>query len=103
MSVTKFENGKPRSRKRVAVYCRVSTDKDDQLDSLENQMKSFQLKIQQNKDWKLVKIYADEGISGTSMKRRVQFLEMIEDSRPARSTTSSARASAGLPGTRSTR
>ena len=81
MSVTKFENGKPRSRKRVAVYCRVSTDKDDQLDSLENQMKSFQLKIQQNKDWKLVKIYADEGISGTSMKRRVQFLEMIEDSK----------------------
>ena len=81
MSVTKFESGKPRSRKRVAVYCRVSTDKDDQLDSLENQMKSFQLKIQQNKDWKLVKIYADEGISGTSMKRRVQFLEMIEDSK----------------------
>ena len=81
MSVTKFESGKPRSRKRVAVYCRVSTDKDDQLDSLENQMKSFQLKIQQNKDWKLVKIYADEGISGTSMKRRIQFLEMIEDSK----------------------
>ena len=79
MSVTKFESGNSGTRKRVAVYCRVSTDKDDQLESLENQMKSFRLKIAQKKEWDLVKIYADEGISGTSMKNRVQFQEMIGD------------------------
>lgn len=79
MSVTKFESRKPGSRRRVAVYCRVSTDKEDQLESLDNQMKSFRLRIEQNKGWKLVKIYADEGISGTSMKHRVQFRAMIDD------------------------
>ena len=74
--ITKVESGKARSRKRAAVYCQVSTDKEDQLDSLENQMKSFQLRIQQHKDWNLVNIYTDEGISGTSIRHRVQFLEM---------------------------
>ena len=76
--ITKVESGKARSRKRAAVYCQVSTDKEDQLDSLQNQMKSFQLRIQQNKDWNLVNIYTDEGISGTSIRHRVQFLEMID-------------------------
>lgn len=57
--ITKVESGKARSRKRAAVYCQVGTDKEDQLDSLENQMKSFQLRIQQNKDWNLVNIYTD--------------------------------------------
>lgn len=62
---------------RVAAYCRVSTDNDAQLDSLENQIESFQRRITKHADWELVKIYADEGISGTSAKKRPQFMEMM--------------------------
>ena len=67
------------TRKRVAAYCRVSTDKDAQKESLENQMEAFQLRLEEHADWDLVGIYADEGLSGTSVKHRVKFLQMIED------------------------
>ncbi len=62
---------------RVAAYCRVSTDNDAQLDSLENQIEGFQMRLSKHSDWELVKIYADEGISGTSAKKRPQFMEMM--------------------------
>ena len=65
----------------VSYYARVSTDKDDQLNSLENQSNYFKEMINENKNWKLVGEYIDEGISGTSIKNRDNFLRMIEDSK----------------------
>ena len=78
-TVTKIEQPKAVTRKRVAAYCRVSTDKEAQLDSLENQMEAFRFRAAQRGDWDLVNIYADEGLSGTSMRGRVKFQEMIND------------------------
>lgn len=63
----------------VAYYARVSTDKDDQLNSLENQQKYFEEMIKENKNWTFVSGYVDEGISGTAVKNRQQFLAMVED------------------------
>ena len=64
---------------KVASYCRVSTDKDDQANSFESQKKYFKEYIDRQPDWELVEIYADEGISGTSTKKRFQFNQMIND------------------------
>lgn len=77
--VTRIEAARPASRKRVAAYCRVSTDKDAQLESLENQMEAFRYRLALHKDWELVDIYADEGLTGTTVKSRVKFLEMVAD------------------------
>lgn len=65
----------------VGYYARVSTDKDDQLNSLENQANYFRDMINDNKTWHLVGEYIDEGISGTAVKKRDSFLKMIEDSK----------------------
>lgn len=65
----------------VAAYCRVSTDSDDQINSLENQTSFFYEYIQRNQDWNLVGIYSDEGVSGTSVVKRVQFNSMIQDAK----------------------
>ena len=62
---------------RVAAYCRVSTDKEDQRNSLSAQQAFFRSYIQQQPGWRLADIFADEGLSGTSAKRRPQFTEMI--------------------------
>lgn len=64
---------------RVTFYARVSTDKDVQLNSLSNQISYFKDFIQKNKNWEYVEGYIDEGISGTSVNKREQFLEMIND------------------------
>lgn len=64
---------------RVGYYARVSTDKDDQLNSLENQQNYFEEMIAENKKWTLVRGYIDEGISGTQVNKRDSFLKMIED------------------------
>ena len=77
-NVTKIEQKKPEGKKRVAAYCRVSTDRDAQLESLENQMEAFRYRLAFHPDWELVSIYADEQ-SGTSVKGRTKFQEMIED------------------------
>lgn len=63
---------------RVAAYCRVSTDKDDQANSLASQRRYFKEYITAHKDWILVGIYYDEGISGTQTKNRAGFNAMIE-------------------------
>lgn len=63
---------------RLGVYCRVSTDKLDQLNSLETQKMFFEEFAEKN-NHTLVKIYADEGISGTQLKKRTEFLEMMHD------------------------
>ena len=64
---------------RVAAYARVSTDKDDQANSFESQVKYFSEYIERQEGWSLVKVYSDEGISGTNTKKRDGFNEMIED------------------------
>lgn len=64
---------------KVAVYARVSTDKDDQANSLENQKNYFANYILNHSDWQLTEVYYDEGISGTQTKKRLGFNRMIED------------------------
>ncbi|MEE1057028.1 MAG: recombinase family protein [Acutalibacteraceae bacterium] len=67
--------------KRVVAYCRVSTDKFDQANSLESQQRYFNEYIKRNSLWELYEIYIDEGISGTSTKKRTSFNRMIEDAK----------------------
>lgn len=66
-------------KQRVAIYVRVSTDNIKQTTSYELQKKYYEDFVVHHPNWELVKIYADEGISGTSLKHRKQFLLMIED------------------------
>ena len=64
---------------RVAGYARVSTMMEEQQSSYISQKKHYNNLIKQNPNWELVKVYADEGISGTQLKNRDQFNEMIKD------------------------
>lgn len=64
---------------KVASYCRVSTDSADQANSFESQQRYFREYIERHPDWELYRVYADEGITGTSTKKRVQFNKMIQD------------------------
>ncbi|HOJ10075.1 MAG TPA: recombinase family protein [Clostridiales bacterium] len=64
---------------KVAAYCRVSTDKEDQANSFESQQRYFKEYIERQPDWELFDIYADEGTSGTSTKKRAAFNRMIND------------------------
>ncbi len=66
-------------KKRVAAYCRVSTDQAEQLSSYEAQVNYYTSYITNHPDYDLVKIYADEGITGTNTKKREQFNKMVED------------------------
>jgi len=63
----------------VSPYCRVSTDKDDQANSLESQIKYYTDFIQNIPNWTLGEIYYDEGITGTSVKKRKNFNRLIDD------------------------
>ena len=63
----------------VASYCRVSTDKDDQANSFAAQQRYFKDYIDRQPDWELYEVYADEGITGTSTKKRTNFNRMIHD------------------------
>lgn len=64
---------------RVAPYCRVSTGSEEQLTSFTAQMEYYTQRIADTEGWTMVKMYADKGISGTSAKRRPEFLKMIRD------------------------
>ena len=64
-------------KKRVAAYCRVSTDSEEQLNSYEAQKNYYTQKIEDNPDWEMAGIYADEGITGTSTRKRAEFNKMI--------------------------
>jgi len=64
---------------RVAAYCRVSTDTEEQASSFQLQVEHYTQYIQKNPAWEFVKVYSDEGISGTSVNHREGFKEMIED------------------------
>ena len=66
---------------RVAAYCRVSTKQEEQLNSYENQVEHYTERINSENGWTLEGIYADKGISGTSVKNRDEFNRMIADCR----------------------
>ena len=66
-------------KRRVAAYGRVSTDKDEQFTSYEAQITYYTEYIQRNPEWEFVKVYTDEGITGTSTKHREGFNTMIAD------------------------
>jgi len=63
----------------VGPYCRVSTMANAQVESYEIQMKEYTKRISEHPNWTMVDMYADEGISATSMKRRKDFLRLIDD------------------------
>ena len=69
---------------RVTFYARVSTDKDEQLNSLENQVQYYTELIQSKPNWTYIPGYIDEGISGTSTRKRDNFLRMIADAKAGR-------------------
>ena len=68
-------------RRRVAAYARVSRDSDTLLHSLANQVSYYTDRISSNPEWEFAGIYVDEGISGTSVDKRSDFLRMMADAR----------------------
>ena len=66
-------------RKKVAAYARVSTDKDEQISSYDAQVDYYTQYIKSNPEWEFVEVYADEGITGTNMKKRDGFNRMVQD------------------------
>lgn len=87
---------------RVAAYCRVSTDGDDQANSFESQQRYFRAYIAQQPHWELAGIFADEGLSGTSTKKRLAFQRMIACARAGTLDLIVTRRSRALRATRST-
>ena len=67
------------NRIRVAAYCRVSTDSEDQLHSYKSQVSYYSAMIQEKSEWSYAGIYADEGITGTQVAKREDFQRMIND------------------------
>lgn len=63
----------------VAIYARVSTEHEAQLSALENQVQYYDDLLAKHPDWTLYERYIDEGITGTSVKKRQSFLRMMED------------------------
>ena len=76
---------------RVTFYARVSTDRDEQLNSLENQVQYYTELIQSKPNWTYIPGYIDEGISGTSTRKRDSFLRMIRTPKTGASILSSRR------------
>ena len=71
------EEIKQTKRLRVAAYCRVNTDDEEQINSYKAQIEYYTEKINKNPEWQMAGIFADEGISGTQAKKRPEFLKMI--------------------------
>lgn len=72
---------KEKAKLRVAAYCRVSTDSEDQVHSFIAQVKYYTDFIRGREDMVLVEVYADEGITGTTTKKRDEFNRMMRDCR----------------------
>lgn len=64
---------------KVAAYCRVSTDTEEQKTSFDRQVETYTAMIGLNPEWQFAGIYADEGVSGTSAQKRPEFMRMMED------------------------
>lgn len=77
-TVQKTQKITERKNLRVAAYCRVSTDHEEQQTSYKTQIEYYTKYIKENPNWKFVKIFADEGLSATSTAKRKEFLEMME-------------------------
>lgn len=73
------KNKEQKNKIKVAAYARVSTDHEDQKNSFSSQKKFYENKIKNHSEWILVDIYADEGLSGTSLTKRTNFIRMIND------------------------
>ena len=69
----------PKPKLRVAAYCRVSTDKDAQAESLEAQVSHYEQAIAKNPEWELAEIYYDEGITGTKKEVRPELMRLLSD------------------------
>lgn len=74
----------PTTKLRVAAYARVSTDSDEQLESLKAQSEHYERYIKSNTEWVFAGLYYDEGISGTKMEKRTKLLRMIRDCKQGR-------------------
>ena len=72
-------NKEVKPKLRVAAYCRVSTDSDEQATSYDAQVEHYSNFIQKNEEWEFAGIFADDGISGTNTKNREEFNRMIEE------------------------
>jgi len=72
------ERGIQTNKRKVAAYCRVSTDSADQANSFESQQRYFRQYIENHPDWELYEVFADEGTSGTNTKKRKEFNRMID-------------------------
>ncbi|HOT60406.1 MAG TPA: recombinase family protein [Spirochaetales bacterium] len=79
MKVTKVYGELAQKKKRVAAYCRVSTDTAGQQESYDTQLRYYKTLIPANHDWEFAGVYADEGRSGTSVKHRPEFLRLMQD------------------------
>lgn len=85
MKITKYEPTEIKDeilkykKLKVAAYCRVSTDTEDQINSYHSMIKYYTDMIESNPEWQLYKIYADEGLTGTKAQDRVAFIAMISD------------------------
>lgn len=64
---------------RVAVYARVSTEHEAQINALENQLEWYKIEGSRHPDWEIVEVYVDQGITGTQAQKRPEFLRMMED------------------------
>jgi DNA invertase Pin-like site-specific DNA recombinase len=73
------KNSKKIDRIKVAAYCRVSTDSDEQITSYNSQVTHYKQLVESNPEWELIDIYADEAISGTQINKRISFQRMISD------------------------
>ena len=76
---TRKSDDEEKPKLRVAAYCRVSTDSDEQATSYDTQIEHYTAYIQGHPEWVLAGIYADDGITGTSTKKREEFNRMIDD------------------------
>lgn len=85
-SVQPQKSKQPFEQLRVAAYCRVSTDYDEQASSYEIQVNHYKELIGKEPSWQFAGIYADDGISGTNTKKREQFNKMIAALKPVRLT-----------------
>ena len=79
MRVRRIERNNQAEKRRVAAYCRVSTDKAAQEESYERQVAYYKVLIRNNPDWQLAGIYADHGCTGTSAKKRPDFQRLMHD------------------------
>ena len=71
-------------KRKVAIYARVSTEHEAQLSALDNQVQYYDGILKQHSDWILYDRYIDEGITGTSTKKRKNFMRMMEDAKEGR-------------------